>query len=283
MVGEAVVLAGVAYTITRRLGEAGATGDVFEGVGPGGPRDALAFKFLAPGAWAAAEREREAARVAAALTGGVGINEYVDLVNLHGCPTLVSPVAHDCLFDLVHKRWVSDAFVKLDASVVADLMRQLLSVVERLHAGGFIVGDLKPENVVVFHVDGHLVVKLIDLAGSWWPGCGRPKECIQQTPKYSSGSRSQASDVYALGCIHFFLAEGFVWGAWNEGWLRDEKKAVGEAPSAGAGVAALRLVLRSIHGARLSAADEAFASQAGGLLVRDDGVRRTAAAALALF
>jgi serine/threonine protein kinase len=110
---------------------------------------------------------------------------------------------------------------KLSPDEAVPLMRQMAAGLESTHALGVVHRDLKPDNLyVVVEPDGERLVKLIDF------GIARPdvsdgpvdaRTAIGRfvgTPAYGAPELflgapcSQASDVYALGCVFFEMLTG---------------------------------------------------------------------------
>ena len=122
--------------------------------------------------------------------------------------SLMSPVADmDLAKYLTTTREASSAnAAPIDRSSLSRMCGSLSAALTVLHSSGWIHGDIKPSNILVFKNEpGDFTAKLSDF------GCAalRPhhEEQIKVTPEYASpetilhGRKSRAADIWSLGCV----------------------------------------------------------------------------------
>jgi serine/threonine-protein kinase len=109
-------------------------------------------------------------------------------------------------------------FGKLPIGEVAEILRQIVGILEATHVEGIIHRDLKPDNVFLVpdnELESRVRVKVLDYGiAKLGSGLTRTGEAIG-TPGYmspeqweSAGSVDARTDVYSLGCLGFELCCG---------------------------------------------------------------------------
>ncbi|WP_170224263.1 class IV lanthionine synthetase LanL [Actinokineospora cianjurensis] len=101
----------------------------------------------------------------------------------------------------------------LDTDLALDLTRQLVDLLDRVHAAGYVLGDLTPNNVLVT-ADRRLV--LIDLESALrptdvaarllTPGYAAPED--EGRSRMIAADPDRATDLYSLGATLFYLVSG---------------------------------------------------------------------------
>ncbi|CAN5319898.1 hypothetical protein BH11PLA2_BH11PLA2_00490 [soil metagenome] len=101
---------------------------------------------------------------------------------------------------------------KLPAWLVIDILSQAASALAKLHAAGYVHGDVKPGNLMI---DTAGRVTLIDLGFARVPGSLPPGEGILGTPNYLAPELcyrtfrdTPAADIFALGVTAYELITG---------------------------------------------------------------------------
>jgi serine/threonine-protein kinase len=214
------LLHGTPYRATRRLG-AGGMGEIYEASGPraGGT---VVVKVLR------ADIAQQADMIDRMRVEG-------EALELLSHPNIVVAHGHGLTSD--GRPYV--AMEKLDGSTLQqevrrrgalpvieaiDYTRQLLSALRAVHQAGFVHRDVKPENLIVCHVGGRALIKLIDFGVAKVGGAPRcpiaplafptlEGACIG-TPRYASPEQARGdqvdprTDIYAAGIVLYTLIAG---------------------------------------------------------------------------
>jgi serine/threonine protein kinase len=196
------------YHLGEQLGMGGHC-RIFRGRGPGGVERAIKIikDDLVDGSSARLALERER-RALAALARIPGLPRLLGSGVLRGQPALI--------LELLPGRALHLALVGLAPARRHEIFVAAVSLVARVHAAGWIHGDLKPENLLLAD-DGSL--SLVDFGNAlprsrpWWSRFWpQRRQIIAGSPTYLSPERIQghppsaAADVYALGiCGHVIL------------------------------------------------------------------------------
>mmetsp|Transcript_20954 Transcript_20954/g.47709 ORF Transcript_20954/g.47709 Transcript_20954/m.47709 type:complete len:417 (-) Transcript_20954:82-1332(-) len=110
---------------------------------------------------------------------------------------LVLELGEESLEDRLRK--VRDKGQTLGVQELRELQWALASIVWGLHAVGFVHMDIKPQNIMRFHEDGHDQWKLIDLDGAVETGSDRRLDECTFTPEYMPPELAKAWTLGNVG------------------------------------------------------------------------------------
>jgi hypothetical protein len=215
LLGLVLPLDGADRQLTAHLGK-GTNGAVFKVEAPGCAVQALKLPIqtvkkegVEAFVWGVSDAAAEAAASAAAAAVCPGGVHVVKCVQAGPFAATLSDVA---TFDAFDYTWRGRR--PCFNGVTAFVFKQMLFDVGELHAADWVIGDIKPDNFLLFVCDktGDVVVKLADLGGAWWPGCTTATAAKTISPAFADpalkGVASQQNDAWSVGATGFFLLCG---------------------------------------------------------------------------